>query len=95
MLLASRRCWILWMQHPAPLVPRQVLLGRWNCALVALKVLRPECMQHASSAALADLRREAEMLQAMHHPCILTLYGICLDCEPVRLQIHCLIIQCG
>ena len=68
-------------QQALPL--RQVLLGRWKCALVAVKVLRQECTQHASSAALDDLRREAEMLQAMRHPCILTLYGVCLDCQPV------------
>ena len=74
------------LQHCLAL--RQVLLGRWKGALVALKVLRQECVLHAGAAALADLRREAEMLQAMRHPCILTLYGVCLDCQPVRLQAY-------
>ena len=61
-----------------------MLLGRWRHALVAVKVLREECTQHASSAALADFRREAELLQCMRHPYILNFLGACFDCKPVR-----------
>ena len=62
----------------------QVLLGRWKGTLVAVKVLREECTQHASSAALADFRREAELLQSMRHPYILNFLGACFNCERVR-----------
>ena len=64
----------------------QVLLGRWRHALVAVKVLREECTQHASSAALADFRREAELLQSMRHPYILNFLGACFDGKPVRAR---------
>ena len=70
----------------------QVVLGRWKCALVAIKVLREECMQHASSAALADFRREAELLQSMRHPFILNFLGACFDCKPVRTQ-WCILVM--
>ena len=61
-----------------------MLLGRWKGTLVAVKVLREECTQHASSAALADFRREAELLQSMRHPYILNFLGACFNCERVR-----------
>ena len=62
----------------------QVVLGRWRCTLVAVKVLREECTQHANSAALADFRREAGLLQSMRHPYILNFLGACFNCKPVR-----------
>ena len=60
----------------------QVLIARWNGARVACKVAREDL--HASSAVLADLRQDAEVLQDMRHPYILTFYGACFDCRPVR-----------
>ena len=61
----------------------QVLLGRWQLSQVAVKVLKEECMQHVSSNELANLRREAEMLQGLNHPAILRFYGACFTCKPV------------
>ena len=61
-----------------------MLLGRWKGTLVAVKVLREECTQHANLAALADFRREAELLQSMRHPYILNFLGACFNCERVR-----------
>lgn len=55
---------------------------------MAVKVLREECTQHAGSAALADFRREAELLQSMRHPYILNFLGACFDCKPVRAFAH-------
>ena len=72
--------------RPKTLHPAQVLLGRWRHALVAVKVLREECTQHAGSAALADFRREAELLQSMRHPYILNFLGACFDRKPVRAR---------
>ena len=43
-----------------------------------------ECTEHASSAALADFQREAELLQSMRHPFILNFLGACFDSAPVR-----------
>lgn len=63
----------------------QVLLGRWQLSLVAVKVLKEECMREVCSDELAGLRREAEMLQALNHPNILRFYGACFTCKPVRL----------
>ena len=71
----------------------QVLLGRWQLSLVAVKVLKEECVQHVSSGDLACLRREAEMLQALNHPAILRFYGACLTCKPVRIT-HLLMSCC-
>lgn len=66
-------------------VKLQVLLGRWQGALVACKVLHESsALLDKSAAALADLRREAQMLQAMHHPNILDFFGACFDFTPVR-----------
>ena len=65
------------------LLRAQVLLGRWRLSQVAVKVLKEECMQHVSSNELANLRREAEMLQALNHPAILRFYGACFTCKPV------------
>ena len=62
----------------------QVLLGIWQLSVVAVKVLKEECTQHVSSSELANLRREAEMLQALNHPAILRFYGACFTCKPVR-----------
>ena len=67
------------------LVWLQVLLGRWQLSLVAVKVLKEECTQQVSSNELANLRREAEMLQALNHPNILRFYGACFTCKPVRI----------
>ena len=64
----------------------QVLLGRWQCSLVAVKVLKEECTQHVGSNELASLRREAEMLQALNFPNILRFYGACFTSKPVRCQ---------
>ena len=65
-------------------LPRaQVLLGRWQLSQVAVKFLKEECTQHVSSNELANLRREAEMLQALNHPAILRFYGACSTCKPV------------
>ena len=61
-----------------------MLLGRWQFSLVAVKVLKEECTQHVSSSELANVRREAEMLQALSHPNILRFYGACFTCKPVR-----------
>ena len=66
------------------------MLGRWKCALVAVKVLREECTEPISPAELEAFRQEAQMLQDMHHPYILNHYGACLDCKPVRV---CLVIH--
>ena len=71
-----------------------MLLGRWKCALVAVKVLREECTQHASSAALDDFRREAELLQSMRHPYILNFLGACFNCERVRTDWRPVALQC-
>ena len=62
----------------------QVLLGRWQLSLVAVKVLKEECTQQVSSSELVNLRREATMLQALNHPAILRFYGACFTCKPVR-----------
>ena len=63
---------------------RQVVLGRWKCALVAVKLLREECTELISPAELVAFRQEAQMLQDMHHPYILNHFGACFDCKPVR-----------
>lgn len=62
----------------------QVLLGRWQYALVAVKVLNEECTTHVHSTELANLQREAMMLQELSHPSILQFYGACFTCKPVR-----------
>ena len=61
-----------------------MLLARWKGARVACKVAREGL--HASSAVLADLRQDAEVLQAKRHPNILTFYGACFDRKPVRMR---------
>ena len=63
-----------------------MLLGRWHFTQVAVKVLKEECTRHVSSEELADLRREAEMLQALNHPAILRFYGACFTSKPVRIE---------
>ena len=63
---------------------RQVLLGRWRGGLVAVKVLHESCMEHADSAALDGLRKEAEMLQSLHHPNIINFYGACFEGKQAR-----------
>ena len=62
----------------------QVLLGRWKGALVAVKVLRESTLRHANAAQLTQFQREAEMLQSLAHPNILSFYGACFSCKPVR-----------
>ena len=63
------------------LLPCQVYLARWKCALVACKVLRKE---QVAAAELESFRREAEMLQAMNHPYVLRLFGAVFDSHRVR-----------
>ena len=75
---------IFLLHLPAAPARAQVLLGRWQCSLVAVKVLKEECTQHVGSNELASLRREAEMLQALNHPNILRFFGACFTCKPVR-----------
>ncbi|KAK9831365.1 hypothetical protein WJX81_006002 [Elliptochloris bilobata] len=54
----------------------QILLGRWKCALIAVKVLK-ESRQRANTSAIAEFRWEAKLLRDMRHPCILNFYGTC------------------
>ena len=73
----------------------QVLLGKWRFSPVAVKVLREEITQHVGYNELADLRREAEMLQALNHPNILRFYGACFTCKPVsRIHVVTLSKEC-
>ena len=69
------------------------MLGRWQCALVAVKVLREECTEPISPAELEAFRQEAQILQDMHHPYILNNFGACLDCKPVRAIYTCMLLQ--
>ena len=63
-----------------------MLLASWKGPLVAVKVLNEDsAVLGSSAAALADLRLEAHMLQAMRHPNVLEFYGACFDCKPVWL----------
>ena len=64
-------------------MPRQVLLGRWRGALVAVKVLRETSLQRSNTGALDEFRQEAAILQSLRHPNILMFYGACFDCQPV------------
>ena len=49
-----------------------------------MKVLHESCMEHADSAALDGLRKEAEMLQSLHHPNIINFYGACFEGKQAR-----------
>ena len=83
---------IFLLHLPAASARAQVLLGRWQCSLVAVKVLKEECTQRVGSNELASLRREAEMLQALNRPNILRFFGACFTCKPVRNR--CLVMPC-
>ena len=76
---SSADCWFV-------AVCLQVLLGRWQAAPVAVKLLKEECTEHVGAHELASLRREAKMLQALSHPHILRFYGACFTCRPVRTR---------
>ena len=49
-----------------------------------MKVLHESCTEHADSAALADIRKEAKMMQDLHHPNIINFYGACFEGKRVR-----------
>ena len=66
----------------------QVLLGRWQHSLVAVKVLHEESTHHARSAMMRALRSEAELLQSLNHPYILRCYGASFNGESVRRNSH-------
>ena len=63
----------------------QVVLGRWRGAYVAVKVLHGALEQGGYQDALGQFRLEAEMLQGLRHPNILSFYGACFDSKPARL----------
>ena len=58
---------------------------------MAVKVLHERCIEHADPAALDGLRKEAEMLQNLHHPNILNFYGACFEGQQVR----CALLKCN
>lgn len=65
-----------------------MLLARWKSRLIAVKVPRDDYAKDTSFAGLEeDFRREAEMLQDMHHPFVLQYVGARLDSKPVRKNI--------
>ena len=49
-----------------------------------MKVLHESCMEHADSAALDGLRKEAEKLQSLHHPNIINVCGACFEGKQAR-----------
>ena len=62
-------------------VPRQILLGRWICVQVAVKVLRKAT---ADPAAHEEFQWEAQLLHSLRHPYILNFFGTSCNGERVR-----------